>query len=194
MKKISKKFLSLSSRMSSTPEEVLKFWFEELTPRQHFMKDSIVDETIRTRFGATLEAAAQCELYSWRATTLGRVAEVIVLDQFSRNAFRDTPRSFAQDPLALALSQELVASGLLSTVDQKFQKFAVMPFMHSESKVVHREAVGIFTSLGEDILKFELKHKEIIDRFGRYPHRNRILGRASTQEEEEFLSQPGSSF
>jgi len=93
------------------PDTVLNFWFTELTPKHHFAKDAALDETIRTRFGATLEAASRCELFAWRATPEGRLAEVLVLDQFSRNVYRDTPRAFAQDALALALAQELVASG-----------------------------------------------------------------------------------
>jgi uncharacterized protein (DUF924 family) len=93
------------------PQTILDFWFTELTPKHHFAKDAALDETIRARFGPTLEAAAQCELFDWRTTPEGRLAEVLVLDQFSRNVYRDTPRAFAQDALALALAQELVASG-----------------------------------------------------------------------------------
>ena len=93
------------------PHPILHFWFEELTPKQHFAKDAALDEAIRTRFGATLEAAGRCELFAWRATPEGRLAEVLVLDQFSRNVYRDTARAFAQDALALVLAQELVANG-----------------------------------------------------------------------------------
>ena len=92
------------------PQSILQFWFTELTPKQHFVKDAVLDESIRTRFGPTLEAAARCELFPWRATPEGRLAEILVLDQFSRNVYRDTARAFAQDALALALAQELVAS------------------------------------------------------------------------------------
>ena len=93
--------------------DILSFWFEELTAKQHFVKDAALDETIRTRFGATLEAAARCELYVWRETPEGRLAEIIVLDQLSRNVYRDTSRAFAQDALALALAQQMVAAGRL---------------------------------------------------------------------------------
>ena len=93
------------------PQSILRFWFNELTPKHHLAKDAHLDETIRTHFGATLAAAARCELFAWRATPEGRLAEVLVLDQFSRNVYRDTPQAFAQDALALALAQELVASG-----------------------------------------------------------------------------------
>ena len=175
--------------------DILHFWFEELTARQHFVKDTALDETIRTRFGATLEAAAQCELFGWRTSAEGRLAEIIVLDQFSRNVYRDTPRAFAQDALALVLAQELVASTQDRSLPEAQRVFAYMPYMHSESTLVHTHATELFTQLGiQDNLTFELRHKAIIDRFGRYPHRNAILGRTSSAEELAFLSEPGSSF
>ena len=177
------------------PNPILHFWFTELTPKQHFVKDAALDETIRTRFGATLEAAARCELFAWRATPKGRLAEIIVLDQFSRNVYRDTPRAFAQDALALALAQELVASGQDRSLPVEQLRFVFMPYMHSESALIHEQAVALFSQPGlEDNLSFEHAHKAIIDRFGRYPHRNAILGRSSTAEELAFLSGPGSSF
>jgi uncharacterized protein (DUF924 family) len=177
------------------PQSILHFWFEELTPKQHFVKDAALDETIRARFGSTLEAAAKCELFAWRTTPEGRLAEIIVLDQFSRNIYRDTPRAFAQDALALVLAQELVASGQDRGLPQAQRVFAYMPYMHSESALVHEQAVLLFTQLGiQDNLNFELRHKAIIDRFGRYPHRNALLGRTSTPQELAFLSEPGSGF
>jgi uncharacterized protein (DUF924 family) len=177
------------------PQSILHFWFTELTPKQHFAKDAALDEAIRTRFGTTLEAAARCELFAWRATPEGRLAEVLVLDQFSRNVWRDTPRAFAQDALALALAQELVASGQGRSLPLAQRSFAYMPYMHSESALIHEQAVALFSQPGlEDNLRFEHAHKAIIDRFGRYPHRNAILGRRSTAEELAFLSGPGSSF
>ena len=176
-------------------QNVLHFWFEELTDKQHFFKDAALDETIRTRFGAVLEAAARCELFAWRATPADRLAEIIVLDQFSRNIYRGTPPAFAQDALALAMAQELVASGqdqLLSTAQRRF---AYMPYMHSESALIHAQAVQLFAQPGlENGLDFELRHQLIIDRFGRFPHRNALLGRTSTAEEMAFLDEPGSSF
>jgi uncharacterized protein (DUF924 family) len=177
------------------PQPILHFWFTELTPKQHFAQDAALDEAIRTRFGATLEAAAQCDLFAWRATPEGRLAEVLVLDQFSRNVYRDTALAFAQDALALVLAQELVASGQDRSLPLAQRSFAYMPYMHSESALAHTQAVALFSQPGlEDILRFELRHKAIIDRFGRYPHRNAVLGRSSTPEELAFLSQPGSSF
>ena len=177
------------------PHPILHFWFTELSPKQHFAKDPALDATIRTRFGATLEAAARCELFAWRATPQGRLAEVVVLDQFSRNVYRDAPRAFAQDALALALAQELVASGQDRSLPLAQRSFAYMPYMHSESALVHAQAVALFSQPGlEDSLRSALRHKAIIDRFGRYPHRNAVLGRSSTPQELAFLSEPGSSF
>jgi uncharacterized protein (DUF924 family) len=175
--------------------DILHFWFEEITPKQHFTKDPALDETMRRRFGSTLEAAARCELFAWRGSAAGRLAEIIVLDQFSRNIFRDTPRAFAQDALALVLAQELVASGQDRALPVARRVFAYMPYMHSESVVIHEQAVRLFSQPGlEGNLDFELRHKAIIDRFGRYPHRNHVLDRASSAPEQAFLSEPGSSF
>lgn len=173
--------------------QILHFWFTELTPQQHFTKDAALDDFIRTRFGPTLETAARCELFTWRATPEGRLAEILVLDQFSRNVYRDTPRAFAQDVLALA--QELVASGQDRSLPTAQRAFVYMPYMHSESVVIHEQAMELFAQPGmENNLDFERRHKAIIDRFGRYPHRNAVLGRTSTPEELAFLSEPGSSF
>lgn len=177
------------------PQAILDFWFEELTTRQHFVKDAALDAAIRARFEATLESAARCELFAWRTTAEGRLAEVVVLDQFSRNSYRDTPRAFAQDALALVLAQELVASGQDRNLPVAQRVFAYMPYMHSESALVHAQAVALFSQPGmQDNLNFELRHRAIIDRFGRYPHRNAMLGRTSSADELAFLSEPGSSF
>jgi uncharacterized protein (DUF924 family) len=119
----------------------------------------------------------------------------VVLDQFSRNVYRDTPRAFAQDALALVLAQELVASGQDRSLPEAQRVFAYLPYMHSESALVHSQATELFSQPGmENNLNFELRHKAIIDRFGRYPHRNAILGRTSNVQELAFLSEPGSSF
>jgi len=175
--------------------DVLHFWFDELDNKARFAKDEALDARMRQRFGAMLQAAAAGELWAWRGTAHGRLAEVIVLDQFSRNIWRGDARSFAQDPQALVLAQELVAGGHDQALTPAQRAFAYMPFMHSESALVHQRAVELFSQPGLDNeLAFELRHKAIIDRFGRYPHRNAILGRASTPNEEAFLAEPGSSF
>lgn len=179
----------------ATPQQVLDFWFETLTPKEWFRKDADLDRTIAERFGDTLTAAAHCECWQWRETPAGRLAEIIVLDQFSRNVHRDTLGAFAQDPLALALAQELIARGEDVELPVAQRIFAYMPFMHSESLAIHARAVALFDVPGmETQLDYEHRHREIIERFGRYPHRNAILGRESTPEEVEFLRQPGSAF
>jgi uncharacterized protein (DUF924 family) len=177
------------------PHPILHFWFTELTPKQHYAKDAALDDAIRIRFGATLEAATKCELFAWRVTPEGRLAEILVLDQFSRNVYRDTVRAFAQDALALALAQALVASGQDRGLPLAQRSFAYMPYMHSESALIHAQALTLFTQPGmEDSLRFEQRHQAIIQRFGRYPHRNALLGRESTAEELAFLHEPGSAF
>ena len=177
-----------------SPGKVLDFWFREIDPKLWWTHDPAFDDVIRTRYGELLERAAAGELYPWRATARGRLAEIIVLDQFSRNVYRDTPRMFAQDAAALVLSQEAVAAGALAELDLPGRAFLLLPFMHSESRAIHAVAEPLFREHAPKNLEFELKHKAIVDRFGRYPHRNAVLGRPSTPEELEFLTQPGSSF
>ncbi|SDO88349.1 Uncharacterized conserved protein, DUF924 family [Halomonas shengliensis] len=179
----------------TTPEQVLAFWFDELEPAQWFRKDRALDDEIAGRFGACLAAARRAELWGWRETPEGRLAEVIVLDQFSRNVHRDTPTAFAADPLALGLAQEAVARGADAALSPVRRAFLYMPWMHSESRRIHDQALTLFDQPGlEENLRFERRHRDIILRFGRYPHRNAILGRVSTPEELAFLAQPGSSF
>jgi uncharacterized protein (DUF924 family) len=176
-------------------QQIIDFWFVKIKPAQWWSHDSELDQAIAERFSAMHARAAQCELYQWRAHPLGRLAEVIVLDQFSRNIYRGTARAFAADPLALALAQEAVAAKAATTLEPHQKQFLYMPYMHSESRHIHEIAVGLFSESGlEDSLRSELKHKSIIDRFGRYPHRNSILGRISSDEELEFLKETGSSF
>jgi uncharacterized protein (DUF924 family) len=177
------------------PEDILTFWFDELKPAQWWKKDAAFDAMIAERFTDLHTQAASCELYSWRRTAHGRLAEILILDQFSRNMFRDTAQAFNADPLALALAQEAVAVGADAGLTATQRSFLYMPYMHSESLLIHERAVELYTRNGvAENIKFEIKHKEIIERFGRYPHRNAILGRESTAEELAFLKQPGSSF
>lgn len=176
-------------------EEILRFWFEELEPAQWWAKDEQLDRLIIARFATVHSQATRCELYRWRKNPRGRLAEIIILDQFSRNMFRDSPLSFAYDPLALALAQEAISAGVEQDLAQQERSFLYLPFMHSESLKIHEVAVGLYQNNGlQGNLDYELKHKKIIERFGRYPHRNRVLGRESTTEEIAFLQQPGSGF
>ena len=177
------------------PADIIDFWFNALKPAQWFKASFELDHLIRERFSAVHLAASRCETYGWRVTAVGRLAEIIVLDQFSRNIHRGTPKAFETDPLALALVQTAVAQGADMALSVDEQAFLYMPYMHSESPLIHVEAVRLFSAPGlEKSLSSEQKHKAIIDRFGRFPHRNAILRRPSTPEEIAFLEGPGSSF
>lgn len=175
--------------------EILRFWFEEIEPSQWWKKDENLDRLIVERFADIHRRATLCELYDWRKEAHGRLAEVIVLDQFSRNMYRNSSQCFAHDALALALAQEAIAVGADKSLSQAERSFLYMPFMHSESLQIHEIATKLFRDTGnQGSYDFELKHMAIIERYGRYPHRNSILGRQSTAEEIEFLKQPGSGF
>jgi len=179
----------------ATPDTVLAFWFQEIQPAQWWKVDAAFDELVRTRFGDLHRSACQAELFGWRATSQGRLAEVIALDQFSRNIHRGTALAFAADPLALALAQEAVAAGADLALPEERRAFLYMPWMHSESAAIHTAGEALMRERApKHTYDYELKHKAIVDRFGRYPHRNAMLGRESTPEELEFLKQPGSSF
>ena len=175
--------------------DVLDFWFNPETQPLWFAKSDDFDALIKQNFYDIHQKAAQAELWSWRKTVEGRLAVIIVLDQFSRNLFRDQAQSFAQDPLALALAQEAISLDLDKQLSPEQRTFLYMPFMHSESKLIHEFALKLFQRLNNPLnLDYEKQHKAIIDRFGRYPHRNAILARSSTAEELEFLTQPNSRF
>jgi len=181
------------TRVSYT--QVINFWFDEIEPAMRWKKDDSFDALLVERFSEIHTRACQCELYEWRRDPQGRLAEIIVLDQFSRNMFRDSALAFANDTMALSLSQEAIACGADQALTAEQRSFLYMPFMHSESLAIHEIAVELFSSNGIPAnLDFELRHKKIIERFGRYPHRNNVLGRQSTAEELEFLTGPGSSF
>lgn len=178
-----------------TYSDIIHFWYTEIEPRNWFIKDLQFDAMLKRRFSGLHQQAAAGELANWRRKPLGRLAEIIVLDQFSRNLFRDSAQAFAYDGQALMLAQHAIAQGADLNLLAKQKSFLYMPFMHSESALIHQQAVQLFNQPGlEDNYKFELKHKVIIDHFGRYPHRNFLLGRPSTAPELVFLQQPGSSF
>ncbi|MGH1487374.1 MAG: DUF924 family protein [Cellvibrionaceae bacterium] len=177
------------------PDDVLDFWFNEIDESKWWKKDSEFDALIKDKFLTLHEQANQCELFKWRSTAKGCLAEVIILDQFSRNIFRDSPQAFSSDALALALAQEAISRQKHLELNVKERSFLYMPFMHSESLLIHDLAVTLYQDNGiQSSLDFEIKHRTIIERFGRYPHRNSILNRKSTEAEIAFLKQPGSSF
>lgn len=195
----------------TTPADVLRFWFgPDGTPplanaSKWYAKDDAFDREIEARFGATLDLASRGALDAWKATPRGRLALVIVLDQFSRNVFRGTPRAFAADARACELVREGLAAGDEAALTIVERWFLYMPLMHAEDVALQRECVAAFERLHADApedlaksvansLDYAKRHAEIVERFGRFPHRNDILGRASTPEEVEFLKQPGSSF
>lgn len=175
-------------------DAVLDFWFVELAPQDWWRNDPELDQRITARFGATLEGASRGALADWRTTARGRLAEIIVLDQFTRNIHRGSAGAFANDARALALAQEAVASGADLELPVEQRRFIYMPYMHSESAAVHETAIRLFSTPGlEKNLAFERRYKAVIDRFGRFPHRNAVLGRPSTAEEAAFLKESGSS-
>jgi uncharacterized protein (DUF924 family) len=176
-------------------KDVLEFWFNTLSPADWWKKDTNLDNLIKSKFFELHTLASRCELFEWRSCALGSLAEVIVLDQFSRNIFRDKPDSFAFDGMALLLAQVAIQNMFDKELEPIERVFLYMPFMHSESIIIHKEAKRLFNQPQMEVnYDFELKHATIIERFGRYPHRNDILGRQSTPEEIEFLKQPNSSF
>ena len=183
----------MSDRLGA--DDILAFWFEQTPPERWWKVDPEFDALLRSRFLGLLLQASAGELHGWRESARGRLAEVIVLDQFSRNIHRGTPAAFAQDPMALALAQEAVRAGATAALSPIQNNFLLMPYMHSESRAIHDLAVTLYSAHAPaENLQYELRHKAIVDRFGRYPHRNAILGRESTPEELAFLQQPGSSF
>jgi uncharacterized protein (DUF924 family) len=180
----------------NSAKDVLSFWFGPTdAPRpEWFRKDARFDDEIRKRFGTTIEAAIDGTL-EWPDSVEARLARLILLDQFTRNTFRNSPRAFAGDALALALARRMVAEGDDQRVSPVRRAFVYLPFEHAEDLEAQREAMRLYRALGDaDALDWARKHFEIIERFGRFPHRNAVLGRMSTPEETEFLKQPGSGF
>lgn len=177
------------------PAVLLRFWFEEIPEAAWWRRDAAFDAPLRERFGDWHAAATRGELAGWRDSVRGRLAEVLLLDQLSRNLHRDNALAFAWDGMALVLAQEAVRAGLAAQLPPRERAFLYLPWMHSESALLHEEALQLYSEPGLEFnLDFERRHKAIIDRFGRYPHRNAVLGRISTPEELAFLAEPGSRF
>lgn len=168
--------------------DIIDFWFEKLTPNEWYKKNDQLDLAMVEKFIAVHDCAVKGELAHWRTSIMGRLAEILLIDQFSRNIYRDEPKAYLYDSMALVLAQEAIDNHQAKELDPIYKQFIYMPFMHSESRVIHELAIKYFSEPGMEYnLEYEIAHKKIIDRFGRYPHRNRILGRVSTPEEEEFL-------
>jgi len=181
--------------MTDPLSDVLHFWFEECQPSHWFTKDADFDASVERRFGALVASALAGELTAFEATEDGCMGLILVLDQFTRNIFRDTPRAFAGDRRAIDLTRLCVERGYLANPSAARRQFMLMPLMHSEDLAVHDEARPLFERYTDPrVQDFAIRHRDIVARFGRYPHRNQILGRVSTPEELHFLTQPGSSF
>lgn len=189
-------------------QEVLDFWFLPSSDPGHgqqraawFRKDDAFDAVIRERFGAAINHAIAGGLREWdEQGPRGVLARILVLDQFTRNAYRGTPESFAGDVLALNAARQLVASGAHLALSPWERSFAYMPFEHAEDARAQEQAVELFTDLAashegfSESLDYAHRHRGVIARFGRFPHRNPILGRASTPEELDYLAKPGAGF
>lgn len=178
------------------PCGVLSFWFEQSTPRQWFSKNPAFDREISQRFGLWVESALSGELDHWSLEKQGCLALILVLDQFTRQIYRDTPKAFAGDGQALTRCEQAVQRGWVGEFEvMSHRQFVLMPMMHSEDVAIQRASLPLFEQFTDaNTVSFAKRHCEIIERFGRFPHRNAVLGRDSTQAEIEFLKQPGSSF
>jgi uncharacterized protein (DUF924 family) len=173
----------------STPEEIIAFW-REAGPEKWFSKDDAFDAAIRERFFLTYEAAARGDLNEWELTPDGALAVVILLDQFPRNMFRSTRGAFKTDPAALMAADRAIERGFDHKVDPVLRRFFYLPFMHSESVRHQERSVALNEALGDpDSVKYAHHHHDIIARFGRFPHRNTILGRETTPDEARFLEE-----
>jgi uncharacterized protein (DUF924 family) len=180
---------STSSSLPS-PHDVVTFW-RDAGPARWFRKDETFDREFRDRFLAAHEAAARGELDTWSATAEGALALSILLDQFPRNAFRGTARMFATDAKAREIARRAIAAGFDTEVDKDLQQFFHLPFMHSENLADQDYAVELAERTSPDSRKWAVLHRDIIVRFGRFPHRNSLLGRATTPDEQKFLDEGG---
>ena len=203
----------LLTKLNADARAVLEFWFAKENEPYWFVADDSFDKKIREQFADIWQAAIQGECAHWRRgatqainqadenteismiNLAGRLAEIIVIDQFSRNLCRGQANAFEQDKMALVLAQEAIGQPCFETLPMSWRKFMIMPFMHSESASIHQQYIPLFQQLNDSLtLDFAYQHQAIIEKFGRYPHRNAALNRVSTKEEFAFLQQPNSSF
>jgi len=176
----------------SAADAVLRFWFDETPERLWYAQDDGLDTACARRFGPLRDAVLASRAAGWRGAPGTMLAAIILLDQFSRNVFRGDARAFEADPLALELAQEAVAKGWHEGLDERHRQFLLMPFMHAEDMAMQRRSLALFA--GTDNAVYAERHAGQIERFGRFPQRNAALGRATTPEEEAFLSRPGARF
>ena len=168
---------------------ILVFWFEEISPESWLKKDALFDNMLTQQFGRTLEQALAGKLDKWAQNKDGRLALILLLDQMTRNIFRNTPKAFSGDEIACALSLRSVADGFLETEKNLHKRqFFLMPMMHSEDLEIQKQSLPLFKALtSENTYNYAIKHYDIIERFGRFPHRNKALKRASSQDEQAYL-------
>ncbi|WAP68260.1 DUF924 family protein [Jiella pelagia] len=176
---------------STDPQTIVDFW-REAGPKRWFEKDEAFDETIRQRYGDLYEMAARGDLDHWAEDANGALALIILLDQFPRNMYRGSPLAFATDAKALEIARLALARGDHEIVAEDVNQFLAMPLMHSEAHADQEECIAWMERIGgPDNTKFAEKHRDIIAKFGRFPHRNEVLGREPTEEEQAFLDEGG---
>jgi uncharacterized protein (DUF924 family) len=172
-----------------TAEDVIRFWFVEHGPNDWFGGKAEFDAALAAEFAETHPRVALGEAWEWRKTPEGRLAEIIVLDQFSRQLHRGSAEAFAQDRMALVLAQEAIAAGADQAIAMERRMFLFMPFMHAESLVIQEEGCRHFAQFGPDMMKYMTGHRDCIARFGRFPFRNKAMGRESTPEEVAYMEE-----
>lgn len=183
--------------MRDTKHEIINFWFVETEPVQWFQKNETFDSQIRDRFHATWAMARDGLCDNWKGDAQGCLALAIVLDQFPRNMFRDTPEAFATDAQALLVSKYAIAKGFDQILLPEQRRFIYLPYEHSENLADQNKSVELFAKMKKDDpmgYEYALRHRDVIEKYGRFPHRNAILGRANSPEEQEYLAQPGAGF
>ncbi|WP_088342622.1 MULTISPECIES: DUF924 family protein [Rhodomicrobium] len=185
----------MSGGEAVTPGDVVGFWFSEAVKAKWFDADADFDAGLRMRFEAALGKAKRGELAAWEASAEGMLALVVLLDQIPRNIYRATPEAFATDGQALSLAERAIAAGLDAKLTPEQRIFLYLPFMHSERLAVQERGIALYDELGiAEQIDYMRRHRDVIARFGRFPHRNAILGRVSTEAELAFLTEPGSRF
>ena len=181
--------------MMINTREILNFWFEECTPKMWFIKNSNFDDLIKTRFSKSIELSVDVSFDIIPVSIETYLAHIIVLDQFTRNIYRNNYKSFMGDKKALEISKNSISNDFITNSNYYYNSFFLMPLMHSENILDHELGIPLFKKYtNENTYKFAIKHKQIIEKFGRFPHRNKILNRKSTDEEIYFLKLPGSRF